>query len=258
MNVTICPAVSDNPKLHFDKVQFASSRSQPVEVHYVGLNNGENGWASTGLSFGDYGHMQTQKRGRTERRLPTPAFMLDQARFTRVVIRFLENRVQLSGEPSGTEAERVQRLEPMLKRRAEQAMANLDRFCVMYVAATDDTERKRCQRRIEEFDTTIRICREPWIIPQMARAYYFEGLRSTAVGQRVGFKAPHVRQLLYRLSRLDAEMQSGRSRRTGRPEVREARILARAHAALGTFNAQNLLVGARQDAGNQSQHVSAS
>jgi hypothetical protein len=250
MNVTICPAVSDNPKLHFDKAQFERNQ-HPVEAHYIGLNNGENGWATTGLSYGDYGNMTTQKRGYTERRLETPPFMLDQARFTRVVIRFLEIRVQLS-DSSGTEAERVKRLEPRLKRRAEQAMAHLDRFCAMYVAATDETERKRCQRRIEEYDTTIRICREPWVIPAIARAYYFEGLRSTAVGQRVGFKAPHVRQLLYRLSRLDAEMQAGKSRRICRPGIREERILAAAHAALG---AKNLLVGARQAAGNESQHV---
>src|SRR5580704_3907596 len=131
MNVTICPAVSDNPKLHFDKAQFARRQQYPVEAHYVGPNNGENGWASTGLSFGDYGNMQTRKkRGSLAggRRLETPPFMLDQARFRSVVLRYLEIRVQLRTE--GTEVERLQKLTAALKRRAEHSMALIDEWAL--------------------------------------------------------------------------------------------------------------------------------
>ena len=208
MNVTICPPVSDNPKLHFDKAQFVRVQ-HPVEAKYVGPSNGENGWVSTGLSFGDYSRMQKRKhRGSLAnvRRLAPPAFMLDQARFRSVVLRYLELRVQLR-RPEGAEVERLQRLTPVLKRRAEQCIAKIDEWALDYVTNPSDAERKQLQRRIAEYDTLARICREPWVIPTMARCYYFEGLDSKAVGERVGFKAPHVRQILYRLGRLDAEMQ---------------------------------------------------
>jgi hypothetical protein len=237
MNVTICPAVSDNPKLHFDKAQFAARPQYPVEAHYVGPNNGENGWASTGLSFGDYNSMHRQKhRGSLAgvRRLATPAFMLDQARFRAVVVRYLELRVQLRRQTEGTEVERLQKLAPVLKRRAEMVMAQIDEMAFDYVTNPSDAERQRLQQRITEQDTLARICKEPWVIPAMARAYYFEGLDSVAVGQRLGFKAPHVRQILFRLGRLDAEMQAGR---------RLSKVQAAYYSAQG---AQNLAIGARR------------
>jgi hypothetical protein len=251
MNVTICPAASDNPKLHFDKAQFVRTQ-HPVEAHYVGPNNGENGWVSTGLSFGDYNGMHRQtNRGSLAggRRLATPPFMLDQARFRSVVLRYLEIRVQLRTE--GTEVERLQKLTSALKRRGEHSMALIDEWALDYVTNASDIERKQLQRRIAEHDTFVRICKEPWVIPQMARCYYFEGLDSKAVGERVGFRAPHVRQVLYRLGKVDAEMQAGRS---GFPR-REARTLPRAHAGLGALVAPNLAIGSRRTAENESQHV---
>jgi hypothetical protein len=41
----------------------------------------------------------------------------------------------------------------------------------------------------------------------MCRAFYFEGLNSVAVGERFGFKPPHIRQMFRRLALLDAQMQ---------------------------------------------------
>jgi hypothetical protein len=245
MNVTICPPAPARHDLHFDKTQFIRP-AFPVEATYVGANGGENGWVSTGLSFDDYNSMRKETHrsdhcGNT-RKLAIPDFMLDAHRFRAVVIRFMEIRVQVKDllTQTGTEVERLQRLTPLLKYRAELAAQHLDRFCAMYVAATDDAERQRCQRRIEEFDTTIRICREPWVIPAMARAYHCEGLKSSAVGRRIGFKAPHVRQILHRLKLIDQEMQEGGRLPNGRRRAQ---------------GAPNLAIGARQDAGNESAHV---
>jgi hypothetical protein len=212
--ITICPPGPERPGLRFDKAQFTRSAA-PVKAEFVGANNGENGWSSTGISFGDYNSMTTGKSTRGSgrcgemRRLPTPDFMLDEKRFRTVVVRFLEIRAGLT-EQSGTLVERTERLTPVLKRRAEWAASQLDRWCAKYVKAIDDTaERKHCQRHVEEYDATVRICRQPSVIPQMARVYYLEGLHSVAVGERVGFKASHVRQILHRLRLLDAEMQAG-------------------------------------------------
>jgi hypothetical protein len=212
MQITYCPQGPERLYLNFDRAQF-NRRSYPVDAHYVGAHRGVNGWESTGLSFGDIGSMQTQNRksnGRGRmRRLSTPAFMLDERRFRSVIIRFLEIRAGLVTKQSGTEAERMQRVSALLKQKAEQAVVNLDKFCALYVGASDDAERKRFQRRVEEYDTTIRIYREPWCIPQMCRAYYMEGLDSVGVSMRVGFKSDHIRQILYRLAHLDADMQAG-------------------------------------------------
>jgi len=271
--LTICPSAPERLNSHFDCVQFALHRSQqPVEARYVGPNNGDNGWSSTGISYDDYSSMQTQKKTKrltgigTQRRLDTPEYMQDAQRFRAVVIRYLELRAQARTDP-GTEVERLQQLTILLKRQAKLAAANLDKFCAMYVVAGNDAERRRCQRRIEEYDTAIRLYREPWIIPQMARAYYFEKVESAHVGLRFGFKAPHVRQILHRLKVLDEEMQVGSDFRTDHIERGKKSAHTRCHTNRGIISpdcaycaqdAQNLLVGARQDAGNQSQHVSAS
>jgi hypothetical protein len=221
--LTICAPGPERPGLHFDRVQHAARRQHPVEAHYVGTNNGDNGWSSTGLSFGDYNCMATGKNTRSSgrcgemRSLPIPDFMLNEKRFRAVVVRFLEIRVGLT-QQSGTVEERMERLTPVLRRKAEWASSQLDKWCAKYVKAIDDdAKRKYCQRHVEEYDTTVRVCRQPWVIPQMARIYYLEGLHSGAVGERVGFKATLVRQILHRLRALDAEMQAGIVRR-GRGE----------------------------------------
>jgi hypothetical protein len=213
MQITYCPPSPERPFLNFDKAQF-NRRHYPIEATYVSMRNAPeaNGWRSTGLSFGDYGNMQTTKRkgnGSGGRRLNTPEYMFNEKRFRSVVIRYLEVRAGLLKKQSGTEVERMQRVSALLKQRAEETIFFLDKYCAMYVAATDDAERKRFQRRVEEYDTTVRLCREPWAIPQIARAYYLERLDSVGVGNRVGFKSPHVRQILKRLADLDAEMQAG-------------------------------------------------
>jgi hypothetical protein len=221
MQITYCPpSLERRPN---SQTQFIRPRF-PVEARYVGVQNApdSNGWKSTGLSFSDYGNMQTQRRkgnGRGGRRLSTPEYMEDPKRFRSVIIRYLELRVCLNKKQLGTDAERMQQVSARLKQKAEAAIVHLDKFCALYVAATDDAERKHLQRRISEYDSAVRLYREPWCIPQMARTFYWEGLDSVAVGARVGFKSPHVRQILYRLSQLDAEMQAGTDVPARRPRA---------------------------------------
>jgi hypothetical protein len=273
--ITFCPPATPRHFIHFDLVQFASRRNQPVEAHYVGSNNGENGWASTGLSYDDYGNMQTAKNKRhgvgRPRRLETPAYMLDEVRRRRVFIRFLELRAGLNSKQHGTEQERLARAEFRLKQSITHYEALLDACALDYVTNPDDAQRQRLQRRIEEYDTTIRVNRDPSIIPTLARVYYFEQLDSVGVAARFGLKSAQVRQILYRLTRLDAAIQAGHGegekqsgcgvaggRKSAHNRHHVNRGIISPDCALCAQGAQNLLVGARQDAGNQSHHVSAS
>jgi hypothetical protein len=218
--------------MHFDRAQFASRRNQPVESKYVGASNGTNGWQSNGLSFGDYGSMNTQKRRAPGggRRLKTPDYMLDEKRFRSVTIRFLEIRAGFPKRQHGTEVERMQKVSAALEQKVKALAVQLDEHAARYVASTDEAERRQLQRNIVEFDTMIRIYREPWSIPQMARIYYFEGLQSREVGERLGFKSAHVRQILYRLAQLDAQIQAGdeAKRAAGLAEKQAKRVAARA------------------------------
>jgi hypothetical protein len=208
--VTLCPPSQPRSGLHFDKAQFSARRRLPVEAHYVGARNGVNGWVSaSGISFDDYRNMTTMQRrtvGRI-RRLETPDFMKDERRFRAVVIRYLEIKAGFQTPQNGTEVERTLRFTVAMKTKAERAEQNLDKFAALYVAATDDAERERLQQLIQEYDASIRVYREPAVIPQICRAYYFERLDSCDVADRFGFKAPHVRKILQRLQRLDARMQ---------------------------------------------------
>jgi len=212
--ITFCPPSPERPDTHFDRFAFGNRQPFAVESTFVGVNNAPetNGWKSNGLSFSDFRTMSTSRNKRgvgNDRRLATPAYMLDEKRFRAVTIRFLEMRVGLYKKQAGTEIERMQKVSVLLKKKVEMFLRRLDEHCARFVASTDEAERKQLQRNIVEFDTQARIYREPWCIPQMAKAYYFERLKSVQVGERLGFKGPHVRQILLRLSKLDAQIQSG-------------------------------------------------
>jgi hypothetical protein len=47
------------------------------------------------------------------------------------------------------------------------------------------------------------------MIPAMCRAYYFEQLDSVGIAMRFGLRAPLMRQILCRLTQLDARIQAG-------------------------------------------------
>ena len=47
------------------------------------------------------------------------------------------------------------------------------------------------------------------MIPAICRAYYFEQLDSVGVAKGFGLRPPLVRQILHRLTELDAKMQAG-------------------------------------------------
>jgi hypothetical protein len=230
--ITFLPPSPERPDMHFDRAQFASRRNQPVESKYVGAHNAPetNGWKSTnGLGFDDYRRMGTERRRVPGggRRLKTPAYMQDARRFRSVVIRFLEIRAGLVRRQPGTEVERMQKVSVLLKQKAEVISRQIDASAARFVASTDEAERKMLQRNIIEWDTQIRIYRDPSMVPAAAKAYYGEGLRSNEVGERLGLKAPHVRQMLYRLTLLDAQIQAGTDeRKYGRPVSPNCRIRA--------------------------------
>jgi hypothetical protein len=221
-HITICPP-SEHPHLHFDKYQTPQRRIDfPVSAHYVGPNAGINGWETkNGLGFDDYSRMQTQERkGRVghERRLETPAYVLDEKKFRAVVLRYLERKALWcrSERIEGTEVERAQRIAELSKLRAEREMQRLDAWSQEFVALRSATRTEESEKRIRIIqqeinccDTRIRILREPWVIPALVKAYYLEQLDSVGVASRFGLNSPNVRQILFRLSKLAAQMEAG-------------------------------------------------
>ena len=72
----------------FDKSQFAGRNQYPV-----GASLTATGWLSNGVSFEDYNRMSTHKRKTSgERRLPTPAWAMNDSALRRVLVAFMEER----------------------------------------------------------------------------------------------------------------------------------------------------------------------
>jgi hypothetical protein len=211
--ITLCPPQPPRPDSSFDKYQFGNRYSQPVEAKFIGYGNSQTGWSSaTGLSFDDYKSCSTQKRKTIdyERRLSTPAFMQSPQRFRAVIIRYLEMRAGLRYSLPGTEMERMQKLTPLLKRRAEMAESRIDKFCALYVDARNREDAEACksfERYIHQFEAECRIAREPYLIPAACKLYWFSGWKSTDIAVELGLKSDNLRQIFLRLRALDAKMQ---------------------------------------------------
>jgi hypothetical protein len=209
--ITICPPAAARGAV-LDQVQFANRKAYPVEAHFVGYGNGRYGWSSTGIDFDSYQRMSTHSKSvkKYGRRLDVPDYMQNEKRFRTIIIRYLEIRAGLiKRKEYQSETERTAAVFALLKVKAEKYERRVNEFCARYVAASTDAERAALQQPIAVFDSFIRMCREPSVIPSMCRSYYFEGLNSIEVGERVGFSGPCVRQILGRLRALDQKMYGG-------------------------------------------------
>lgn len=211
--ITYCPPSPQNHNLHFDKGQFGSRRQYPVEAHYVGHGD----WASTGIDFDSYRRMGVeQRKTRGDRRLPTPAYALNEQKLRETVIRYIEIRAGLLHRKLPyTLEQRMLIASHLLKVRAEKEMKRVDALSHDYVAlrsqpvsSENEQQLKVLQRRIAELDTSIRLSREPWVIPTIVRLYYHGTMDAVGVANEVGFKHAHVRQILYRLSSLADKMEA--------------------------------------------------
>lgn len=231
--VTICPPGAANtlpPEPQFLRIPF------PVEAKFVGYRNTKDGsgFESTGIGFDDLSRMSTGKKKtiNRERRKAIPAFMQEPQRFRTVIIRYLERRVGLYRRQLGTLEERLQRVQVILKTRAELCDRRMDAACAEYVSicggtkapvelmpltAAEEVKAPRrdlgrlatLQKNITQMDSEIRILREPSILPGICKAYYAEHLDSPDIAERFGITAVCVRQILHRMNELDESIQNG-------------------------------------------------
>ena len=220
---------------HPKEIQFANRKSQPVSAHITAT-----GWLSNGLSFQDYSSMHIRTRKSCgERRLPTPAWALNNPMLRRVLVAFLEERAFSKKERAKLRKkaglkERLNHARAKIISKRPAAILVLDRLCAQYVeiknnglkpgmtdkewnatkkqpymefaegqARIDDEQNriKQLEREISGIDTYLRISENGGadIVAAIVYLYYRTGLDSVGVGGELGLKPPHVRQTLFRM-----------------------------------------------------------
>src|SRR5580692_7828231 len=74
----------------FDRHQFAGRRAKAISASL----NGDGGFDTTGISFGDFTSMHVSRRAvQKARRLSTPSWALDDKKLGMAVLRYCENRL---------------------------------------------------------------------------------------------------------------------------------------------------------------------
>jgi hypothetical protein len=196
------------------------------------------GWLSNGVSFDDYGRMQTLKKKTSgERRLPTPMWALNNPALRRVIVQFMEERAFSKKERlkiRGGLKRRLENAKVKIISKRPAAIVILDRLCAEYVTikqkglkpgmtdtewnasknqpymsfaegeARYQDELKRLRQlevEIEGIDTYLRISENGGadILVAAVYLYYRVGMDSVGVASELGLKSPHIRQTLYRL-----------------------------------------------------------
>jgi hypothetical protein len=192
-----------------------------VEATYHGA---AEGWRSNGLAFSDYARMQTRMSNKPDkgRRAPTPAWVHNDEVVCEVVTLFMEERAHLVVANQervrkarlGSVCERLDRAQSRLIEKRPELERTLRELCSRFT--TEPENRKMLAILIENFDTQLRISeRGPSIAVAVLHYYYRMGMDSVAVGQELGLKPVHVRQLLHRLNRtykIFANIQEGHAR----------------------------------------------
>jgi hypothetical protein len=180
-----------------------AARHYPVASTY----HGAEGWTSTGLSYGDLDRMSLRShKGAPGRRFATPSWAVNDGELAELVTYFMELRAQLRGENPGTVAERLARAEAVLVReRRPMIVETLHNLCDEYVRlkkSGTDAERVQClEILISNRDTLLRMidggCSR--MLLGVVYHYYRRGLNGLQVGEEIGLRHNHVRQILYRL-----------------------------------------------------------
>lgn len=173
--------------------------SFPVHVEYTG--HGE--WESTGLDFSDYSRMKTvQHKLAPARRLETPLWAINDSSLREVLVCYVERRAGFRRGGSGTLKERLAAAEALLLKKTVRKIEILTGLCQRFRTITDSEARRKIEIEIENLDTQVRLDRAGSKIPLGVVFYYYRcGMDSVAVGQQLGLKPPHVRAILWRLSK---------------------------------------------------------
>lgn len=215
----------------YDLHQFYRLR-HPVHVRYVAGQ-----WESTGISFEDLPRYTVQNhKPSAERKLPTPQWAVNDSLLRELLVTYLEHRAGINHKQPGTQAERLARATAKLKAEAQVMAENVIVLNREYAA------RKRIDPRdpilpklaieIENMDTSIRFMRRPAEMVCGVVYYYFRAKEnSCGSAQALGLKPPHVRQVIWRLSRTWQRMMEGTAwRQAAPPKERSAERRARSRS----------------------------
>src|SRR5207253_244270 len=118
--ITYCPPKPARGS-HSSEPQFGSGndRHMPVAVSF----QGEDDWSSNGLDFTDLTRCHTISHKSWERKLPTPAWALDDILLKEVIVRYYECRVGLRCSQQGSLAVRLRNADAQAKARIPKLMA---------------------------------------------------------------------------------------------------------------------------------------
>jgi hypothetical protein len=171
------------------------------------------GWISTGLSYADYGAMHLAKPRRSalcNRKLETPEWAVSDEKLRELVVVYLENRAQQGSV--GTLFERLTRAKQAIAATTAHMEARATSLCSRYVEEKNEDPLQPYVKHlgvvIENIDTQIRLNNDIGAkVLSVVYLYYRCGMTSAQVGEELGLKPPHVRQILWRLARVWEEMQ---------------------------------------------------
>lgn len=192
----------------FDDHQWAGRRANPINARRT--TDGE--FETPGISFEDYVRMSSQSHKPSgERRLPTPLWAVRQDMLQQVLARYMEARAMFPKAQPGTPLERIERAQKLLDMRRPGLIATADNLCRQFVelkrvaSTVPELDRlKELSVQIENVDTCLRMENCAGIVARVVYLYYKCALDSVAVGMELGFKPPHLRQLLWRLHKTSA------------------------------------------------------
>src|SRR5260370_889810 len=209
VQITRLPPGVERKELHFDRCHFIQGRL-PVSAEFTA-----DGVVSPGLSFSDYQNMHSYQRKQSgERRLPTPAWALNDGLLRKVLVRYIETRAGFHSTQPGTEQERLARAQQRILKTKPERIATLGKLCKELVAlkqsGAEPARLRKLQVEISNLDTVIRFdgCIAATVVG-VVNLYYRVGLDSVGVATELNLKPPHIRQLIWRLARVWERMETG-------------------------------------------------
>ena len=195
-----------------EEVQFGEWHQWPISANVTA-----DGWSSTGLDFGDFGRMCTQRRKQSGlRRLATPEWALNPEKLRPLIVRVMELRACFKYPQPGTDSERLARAQKFIDLYLPKKTATLNRMCQRFVALKKDPTATREQleklsRQIETMDSEICVLHKPdrgaEILAGIVHHYYGACLDSVGVATELGIKPPAVRRTLWSMHRVWERMQ---------------------------------------------------
>jgi hypothetical protein len=183
-------------------------KSQPISARF-----GAHGvWDSTGIDFSSYARMQTTTRKSvTFWRTGIPSFVMHHEKLREVIVCITEIRSGIYKPQQGTHAERLARAQERITAKRPAQIAMLDSLCELYVAARSiGAPTAVLESQIEKHDTQLRMSEnEAAFVASIIYLSYHARMNSSQVGNILGLKGMHVRQLLWRACRIAASLDRG-------------------------------------------------